>query len=134
MCSVHPVSSSVTVASRFNGPLDSGNGGYSAGLFAARLEPGPATVTLRSPVPLDTEIEVEADGEGARFLDGETLVAEAERAAGFSLEVPKSPGVEAAREAMKGYPAPAEGLFASCFVCGRAREDSFGVFAGPAGA
>lgn len=123
----------VTVASRFNGPVDSGQGGYSAGLFAARLGPGPAMVTLRSPIPLETEITVEPDGEGARFLDGETLVAEAEPAPGFAPEVPDSPGVEAAREAMEGYRAPADGLFAHCFVCGRAREDSFGVFAGPAG-
>jgi hypothetical protein len=123
----------VVVSSRFNGPLESGNGGYSAGLFAARLGPGPATVTLRSPIPLDTEIEVDADGEGARFLAGEALIAEAEPAPEFAPEVPNSPGPESAREAMQGYPAPADGLFASCFVCGRAREDSFGVFAGPAG-
>lgn len=122
----------VLVSARFNGPLDSGNGGYSAGLFAAHLGSGPATVTLRSPIPLDTEIDVEPDGEGARFLAGDTLVAEATPAPEFSPDVPESPGIEAAREAAKGYPAPADGLFASCFVCGRAREDSFEVFAGPA--
>jgi hypothetical protein len=38
---------------------------------------------------------------------------------------------EEARVATRGYPAPAEGLFSTCFVCGRAREDSMEVFAGP---
>lgn len=125
----------VVVSSRFNGPLDSGNGGYSAGLFAARLGEGPATVTLRSPIPLDTEIEVESapEGEGARFLHGETLIAEAVPAPGFDPEVPRPPSVEEAGDAAKSYAAPADGLFASCFVCGRARHDSFQVFAGRAG-
>jgi hypothetical protein len=127
------VSSAIIVSSRFNGPLDSGNGGYSAGLFAARLGPGPVTDTLRSPIPLDPEIGVEPDGDGARFLAGETLIAEAAPAPGFAPDVPEPPAPAVARKAAAGYPAPADGLFAKCFVCGRAREDSFRVFAGPAG-
>ena len=47
------MSDSVTIPARFNGPLDSGNGGYSAGALAALLD-GAAEVSLRRPVPLDT--------------------------------------------------------------------------------
>jgi hypothetical protein len=35
-----------------------------------------------------------------------------------------------ARLAAGRYRGPAEGVFSRCFVCGRAREDAFGVFAG----
>ena len=38
----------VIVPARFNGPLENGNGGYSAGIAAAMLE-GPVEATLRQP-------------------------------------------------------------------------------------
>jgi hypothetical protein len=37
-----------------------------------------------------------------------------------------------ARLAAAGYRGRSDGLFSRCFVCGRAREDAFGVFAGAA--
>jgi hypothetical protein len=36
-----------------------------------------------------------------------------------------------ARAAQSRYGGLREGPFSRCFVCGRAREDAFGVFAGP---
>ena len=44
---------SFSFAARFNGPADSGNGGYCAGVIAGFVD-GPAEVSLRAPVPLDT--------------------------------------------------------------------------------
>jgi hypothetical protein len=120
----------VTIPRRFNGPLDSGNGGYSSGVFAARLG-GAASVSLRSPVPLDRPLRiVEEPAEPLRVLDGETLVAEAQSLPSLDLEVPAAVGVGQARTAMANYRAPSDGVFSRCFVCGRAREDSFEVFAG----
>lgn len=120
----------VTVASRFNGPERYGNGGYSGGLFAAQLGAA-AEVSLRSPVPLDEPLEiVEEEGKGVRVLRGETLVAEARPLVGLDLAVPAPVGLEQAQEGADAYRAPSDGLFSRCFVCGRAREDSFGVFAG----
>lgn len=130
-CDDRRVSETVTVPDRFNGPLESGNGGYSAGAFAAFVG-GPAEVTLRRPVPLDRQLRVERrDGGGADVLDGEDLIAEAQPAPDFALEVPPPVGVEEARAAMAGYRGLTEGQFSRCFVCGRGREDSLGVFAGP---
>ncbi|HET8592288.1 MAG TPA: hypothetical protein VFL56_01375 [Solirubrobacterales bacterium] len=122
---------SLSIPSRFNGPLASGNGGYCSGVAAGFLE-GPVEVSLRRPVPLDTELDVvrEADG-SVRVIDGGTLVAEARAVPGVDVEVPAPVSPEEAREATAGYRAPAEGEFSRCFVCGRAREDAFGVFAGP---
>lgn len=123
------MSEAIVVPARFNGPLDSGNGGYCGGLFAARVE-GPAEVGLRSPVPLDTELRPEREGDVVRVLNGETLVAEARPAAPVEAAVPAGVGVEEARRAAGRYPAPSEGLFSRCYVCGPAREDCFRVFAG----
>ncbi len=117
------------VPARFNGPLASGNGGYSAAAFS-RLVAGPAAVSLRSPVPLDTELAVERDGDGAAVRDGEALVATVEPADELPLETPAPVTVEEARRAAQGYRGLADGEFCRCFVCGRAREDALGVFAG----
>ena len=119
----------IRIPARFNGPLTSANGGYACGAVAEYLD-GPAEVSLRAPVPLDTPLTVERDGEGVRVLDGETLVADGAPAPDVGVEVPGPVGVEEAREASRRYEGPFEGTFSRCFVCGRTREDSFGVFAG----
>lgn len=121
---------SLVVPARFNGPMESGNGGYSAGAVAALLD-GAVEVSLRRPVPLDRPLETVADGGTIRVLDGDELIAEATGMADFEIEVPTPVGPADAREAMTRYRGLAEGPFSRCFVCGRAREDGLGVFAGP---
>jgi hypothetical protein len=123
------VAETLSVPRRFNGPLESGQGGYSSALLASFVE-GPVEVTLRKPVPLDTSLEVSREGETVRMLDGEDLIAEAEPAPEIDLEVPEPVTVEEARAAAARYRGSNEGLFSHCFVCGPAREDAFGVFAG----
>ena len=121
---------SILIPSRFNGPLDNGNGGYSCGVVAALLD-GPAEVSLRSPVPLDTELETRRDPEGSvRVLDGETLVAEGRLAPELELDLPEPIDLGQAREASGRYRGVRGAVFSRCFVCGLDREDSFGVFAG----
>jgi hypothetical protein len=121
---------SVLIPSRFNGPVESGQGGYSAGVVAELLE-GAAEVTLRSPVPLDTELSVEREADGSvRVFDGGALVIEARSEPALQVEVPPPVTVDQARRASAGYRGAADGEFSHCFVCGLAREDAFGVFAG----
>jgi hypothetical protein len=125
------VAPSLSIPSRFNGPLESGNGGYSAGVVAGFLD-GAAEVTLRRPVPLDAPLEVVREDDGSvRVLDGEALVAEARSAPELEVQAPEPVSPEEARLAATRYRAPRDGVFSRCFVCGRAREDAFGVFAGP---
>jgi hypothetical protein len=123
------VTAELIVPARFNGPLKSGNGGYVAGRVAALLD-GPVEVTLRRPVPLDEPMSAQVEGDSAKVLHGREMIAEGRRAPDFDLEVPGGVGIEEARVAMGGYRGLPEGPFSRCFVCGRAREDSFGVFAG----
>lgn len=120
----------VTIPQRFNGPLESGQGGYSAGVVATFLD-DPAEVSLRRPVPLDQPLRVERDGDGSvRLLDGEDLVADGHSIAAIDVEVPGPVSVADAREATSRYLGSRDGPFSRCFVCGLARDDSFGVFAG----
>jgi hypothetical protein len=124
------VAEAVRIPSRFNGPLASGNGGYSAGAFAAFV-PGVAEVSLRAPVPLDKPLEIAREDDGsARVLDGDTLVAEALPVRDVGVEVPPAVSTDEARAAAERYRGLPDGIFSRCFVCGRAREDAFGVFAG----
>jgi hypothetical protein len=121
---------SISIPSRFNGPLESGNGGYSAGVFAGFLD-GAAEVMLRRPVPLDIPLDVVREDDGSvRVLDGEALVAEARSAPELEVQAPAPVSPDEARLAATRYRAPRDGVFSRCFVCGRAREDAFGVFAG----
>ena len=124
------MSQTLSVPGRFNGPLHSGHGGYSSAVIAGCVA-GPAEVTLRNPVPLDTPLEVRREDAGSvRVLDGGTLIAEAAPTPELELEVPAPVAPEQARLAKTRYRGSTDDLFSHCFVCGRAREDALGVFAG----
>lgn len=125
------VTETIDIPRRFNGPLESGNGGYSAGAVAGFVE-GPAEVSLRRPVPLDTALEIRhGDGGSVLAFDGEELVADGRPTRALGLDVPAPVSVAEARVARAGYRGLTAGPFSRCFVCGRAREDAFGVQAGP---
>jgi hypothetical protein len=127
------VPESVSIPRRFNGPLDSGNGGYSAGVAAGLLD-GTVEVTLRRPVPLDRPLDVARQGgDVVWLLDGDDLVEEARLVPELDLDVPARVSRREALEASAGYRGLSEGTFSRCFVCGRARPDAFGVFAGSVG-
>jgi hypothetical protein len=100
----------VIVERRFRGPDNSGNGGYSAGLFA-QLVDGDAEVTLRAPPPLDTELRVD----GLDVYDGDTLVAEV-RPASVELELPEPVSYDEALRLQR--PPDPNHPFPHCFVCG----------------
>jgi hypothetical protein len=121
----------ISIPKRFNGPLRSGNGGYCSGVVAGFVE-GVAEVSLRAPVPLDTPLDVEREAAGSlHVLDGETLIAEAHSIADIEAKVPPAVSPREAGLATGRYRGNADGAFSRCFVCGRARDDGLGVFAGP---
>ena len=122
----------VTIASRFNGPADSGNGGYSCGLLAAFID-GPARVRLHVPPPLDTPLRVVCHDDGrVDMRDADTVVGTAWPAA-LELDVPPAPGLDAAAEAATRFRFYEGHLFPTCFVCGPGRpaHDGLEIFAGP---
>jgi hypothetical protein len=120
----------IRVAARFCGPPDTANGGYLSGLLADAG--APIQVTLRRPVPLDTDLEVRRRA-GATLLvrDGEVLVEAV--STGLSVDVPAPPDFQTAAEATTRYVAREQHPFPRCFVCGTQRRpgDGLRIFAGP---
>jgi hypothetical protein len=131
---------SIVVRRRFNGPADSGNGGYTCGLVAKALGAGPAEVRLKAPPPLDRGLVVErSESEGdvrVEVRDGETLVAEG-WAATVDVDPPPLVSRDDARAAAPHGPfVDAETHpYPRCFVCGPLRDEGDGlrIFAGPVG-
>lgn len=124
----------IIVAARFNGPPDSGNGGYTAGLVAAAIgaERTGAVVTLRTPPPLDTALRVHPARGGITVYHGDTLVVEA-TAAELDDEPAAAVAYEEAVAAADDYPGFADHPFPTCYVCGpqRAAGDGLRIFPGP---
>jgi hypothetical protein len=121
----------LSIDRRFRGPPESGNGGWTCGALA-ELVGGRVEVTLRSPPPLDTELEVEVAGDRVRLHHGHLLVAEAEPASG-ELRWPPFVGPSDAVAASARFAGHLHHAFPSCFTCGTARAEGDGlrIFAGP---
>jgi hypothetical protein len=129
--------SEITVARRFQGPPNSGNGGYSAGSFASAVGwVGPIEVTLRKPPPLDVPMQVEHDGSAAVLRWEDHVIASA--ATAELAEPPDAVPVswEEARAAEPSYPGFDRHPFPDCFVCGvdRNPSEALALFPGRVGA
>lgn len=119
------------IARRFNGPHESGNGGYSAGLAAALLPDAEAVeVTLRAPIPLEQTLRAHATDDGLDIMtdDAATRIL-IMSARPTHIETPdvKSPGLEAAKVAAATYRNVEDHVLPHCFVCGPARAEGDGL-------
>ncbi|NJP32236.1 hypothetical protein [Micromonospora thermarum] len=125
------------IGARYNGPPGSGNGGWSAGTFAASALDTPQSrpaapddaveVTLRRPPPLETPLT--RHGNEVRDPDGH-LVAEVRPVPGFRTVV-DAVDLPTARAAAAAYPGLVDHPFPGCFVCGPERPDGLRIFPGP---
>jgi hypothetical protein len=121
----------LTIDSRFRGPPASGNGGYVCGLVATTLQTD-LNVRLMAPPPLDTPLELTAQGAGAWVLSAATGPVARGVAAKLELDVPGPPQYVQAVWASQHYPGFREHAFPDCFVCGphRRRGDGLRIFPG----
>jgi hypothetical protein len=128
------VASTLTIEPRFNGPPDSGNGGYTCGRLAAFVDADAVEVTLRLPPPIGRALQVERNGEAAMLRDGDALVAEA-RPVELEADAPSPVDLGEAQSAVVDSPFLEAGMhpFPTCFVCGPKRTpgDGLRIFAGP---
>ena len=122
----------VRIDQRFRGPDTSGNGGYSCGVLARVLD-GPSEVTLRSPPPLDRDLQLQSDGNTATLTDGGTVIGTAQCLEGFDLDIPVRPTMDQAIAASRRYAGFQHHLYPECFVCGPDRKphDGLRIFTGP---
>jgi hypothetical protein len=125
----------VVIDPRFCGPPGTGNGGYVAGLMAARLG-GAAEITLRRPPPVAVALELQASAERSVSLaHGPDLIAEGV-AGGPDMPVPAAVSLAEAQAAGAGCRLrahPEEHPYPGCFVCGpdRGPGDGLGIMVGP---
>ena len=132
----HSRRTTLLVPTRCNGPDASGNGGWTAGALAEHAPgPGPVVVRLMAPPPLETALQVEVDGDGARLEHRGRTVATAVAGASMTARPmgdwhPVS--LEAAAEASASYLGFARHPFPRCFSCGpeRAEGDGLRIFPG----
>ena len=118
------------VTRRFCGPPSSGNGGYTAGALASRVDAPVISVSLLAPPPLDTPMTVEVvDGLDVASADG-TPVARAEVGTIDQPTIEPVP-VEEARGAERAFVGLDSHPFPTCFVCGPDRTDGLRIFPGP---
>ncbi|MEV2238606.1 hypothetical protein [Micromonospora sp. NPDC049891] len=116
------------IEGRFNGPPGSGNGGWSAGVFATAYGgDGPVEVTLRRPPPLDTPLTL-VDAE-VRDPAGE-VVAQLRPAEDLDDATVPPVDLTTARAASTAYPGLVDHPFPGCYVCGPQRADGLRVFPG----
>jgi len=130
MDGLEAMQSHLTIARRFHGPKDSGNGGYVAGRLASLVK-GPAEISLRAPPPLDRPLPLVRNGETIELRDGDTLLANV-RPATLDLEVPALPAESLVAQAATRGGSDEQSDFHQCFVCGRGRAagDGLRVWAG----
>lgn len=127
------------VPSRFCGPASSGNGGYTAGALAARIEdPRPGSpgnrneawptirVMLRKPPPLDTRMEVSIE-DGSTVARCEGAIVASAAVVDQVLSVVEPVAADVARAAEATYPGHSSHPFPTCFACGTGREDGDGL-------
>ena len=121
------------VAAQFRGPPGTGNGGYVAGRAALLLGDGPAEVTLRRPVPLDTALQVQHQAGRALVSDAEGNLSVEARPASLELEIPAAPTAAEAEAAARWFQATNfSHSTGQCFCCGTSLAEGFGlrVFSG----
>jgi hypothetical protein len=121
----------VTIARRFRGPPNSGNGGYSCGRLAAFVD-GPAEVTLRRPPPLESEMQVKPEDGGIAMYAGDQLIASARPVEPWSVDA-AAPAFEEALAATGRTFDPSVHKLPMCYVCGpdRLPGDGLRIFCGP---
>jgi hypothetical protein len=118
----------VAIPRRFNGPPDSGNGGYSCGVIGTQLDALAVEVTLRAPPPLERELRLEKRDGALAALDGDSVVAEA-RTSDLGLQAPEPIALDDALEAdaRSVYRDAEKHWFDTCFVCGPSRGEGDGL-------
>lgn len=128
--------SEIVIPSRFNGPPNTGNGGYVAGLVASEIRKtgidAAIEVFLRAPPPLETALELVMISDTAcecRHSGHVVVTGQAVEALG---PVPgAAPTFEMALDGRANFPPEEDHAFPECFVCGPARaHDGLCIFTG----
>jgi len=115
----------VHVPHRFNGPPNSGNGGWCVALLGKHVG-AEVEVTLKRPIPLGRDIQVITSGSAATLVDGDVEIASARRAE-LDLDIPDAISFAEAARARANFTGYKTHPFPNCFVCGTGRRCGEGM-------
>lgn len=116
----------MSVPARFSGPPGFANGGWIAGMIAAAADLNPVEITLRAPVPLETELALTGD----QLMNGESLIAEIASGT-FTRDIPPFVSVTEAIAAQSRSRVRSTADYGHCLVCGVDRADGYRLRPGP---
>lgn len=120
------MSATIRIAARFNGPPDSGNGGYAAGMIAGAIGTT-VNVRLAQPVPMNQDLAITSrENDRWEVHAGSGLIATA-AAHVVQADVPQAPSWVEAFGASQHFAGFSQHVFPTCFVCGTAREPGQGL-------
>jgi len=121
----------VRVADRFNGPPDSGNGGYTTGLIALAIGE-PVGVRLARPVPMNQDLVIASVGEGYWEARAGSEVIATAALQPVEVDVPRPPSWVEAFGVSQHFSGFTQHIYPTCFVCGpaRAQGDGLRIFPG----
>jgi hypothetical protein len=120
----------IRIAPRFNGPVASGNGGYSAGLAARFIESDAVEATLRAAVPLSQTLRAHDTPQGLDITTDDAatrILIMSLKPVELATPDVRSPGLEAARVASQTFRNADDHVLPTCFVCGPARAKGDGL-------
>ena len=121
----------IYIARGFQGPPDTGHGGYLSGLMSQFLD-GAVEVTIRRPPPLERTLRMERREGRIAVFDREMLVAEAAET-DLDTDIPPMVTFEEAEQASKSYLGFGRSIFPGCLVCGPepGEDEGLRLFTGP---
>ncbi len=131
----------VRIPSRYCGPPESANGGYTCGIAAAAIGGTDVEVTLHAPPPLNRTMQLERSGAEATLVHGGRVIATArpaEEPVGIPADAPPPPAFEEVAAATNAFDVDAyrrRHEYPTCFTCGpdRAPGEGLRIFPGPTG-
>jgi hypothetical protein len=124
------MSPTIRIASRFNGPVASGNGGYSAGLAARFLRDGAVEATLRAAIPLNQTLRAHDTADGIDITtddDAERIIIMSLKPVELDTPDVKAPTLAAAEVAAATFRGAEDHVLPTCFVCGPSRAEGDGL-------
>lgn len=124
--------SQIKISSRFCGPIDSANGGYTCGILSKAIE-GTAEVTLKHPPPINKLMEIrQTEGNKYVLYNEDMIIAEA-KPAELELVPPQPPNIKDVELSTLKEEDITDHYFPDCFVCGPKRSpgDGLRIFPGP---
>jgi len=121
----------ISINRRFRGPPTSGHGGYVSGLLASYLIDTAIEVTLKAPVPLETNLQIRIQ-ESAELYSNDHSIAVAQPVQALSLSIPPVSMTDAIAASSRHSAFYSDGEN-QCFGCGpdRSEEDGLCIYVGP---